>query len=60
MPNVQQEDRRLKNNVLPFPSLQAAPKDPPRHTAWRTLGALFVMALCVGLLALTIYALIFD
>jgi hypothetical protein len=60
VPDLQQEDQRLKNNVLPFPSLQHVPKDPPRITVWHTLGSLVILAACVGLLGLTIYALIGD
>lgn len=59
MPPVQpEESRSLKNNVLPFPSLRAAPKDPPRLTVWNVIATLVTMAACVGLLGLTIYALI--
>lgn len=48
----------LKNNVLPFPSLQAAPKDPPRLTVWRGLGTLVLLGVGLGLLSLTFYALL--
>ncbi len=55
---MQEDARSLKNNVLPFPSLRAAPKDPPPLTAWHVFGALLVLAAAVGLFGLTIYALI--
>jgi hypothetical protein len=53
------EARNLKSNVLPFPSLQAAPRDPPRPSAWRSLASLVVFLACMALLGLTLWAL-FD
>lgn len=47
----------LKNNVLLFPSLQAAPRDPPRPSLWRSLGALAAFLVIAGLVMLTVLAL---
>jgi hypothetical protein len=56
---LQKDDKpTLKNNVLPFPSLQAAPKDPPRPTLFQGLVTLLMLAGVVFLLGLTIWALL--
>jgi hypothetical protein len=47
----------MKNNVLPFPALKAAPRDPPRPTLLRALVTLAVLVGALGLLALTLWAL---
>lgn len=47
----------MKNNVLPFPSLMAAPRDPPKPTLWRGLVALVIVVIGMGLFALTLSAL---
>ena len=39
----------MKNNVLPFPALMRAPKDPPRSGPWKGI-AVFI---AIGLLAYT-------
>ncbi len=57
MPDVR-ETPSLKNNVLPFPALHAAPRDPPRPSVLRALGSLLAIAVALGLLALTVYALV--
>ena len=57
MPKLQTDDKpSLKNNVLPFPALMAAPKDPP-PVLWRGLAGLVAIAIGLGLLALTLWAL---
>lgn len=48
----------MKNNVLPFPALQAAPRDPPKPTLLRALGTLLLLGIALGLLALTFWALL--
>lgn len=59
MPKLQHDEKPvMKNNVLPFPALQHAPKDPPRPSIWRALGVLVVIALAVALVAMTVYSLI--
>lgn len=52
-----EDDHPMKTNLLPFPALQAAPRDPPRPTVWRALGTLVMLAIALGLFALTLYAL---
>lgn len=52
-----QEPPSLKNNVLPFP-VQHMPKDPPHVTGWQILGMLLAIVGAIGLLWLTISALI--
>lgn len=50
-------DPVMKSNILPFPSLQAAPRDPRRPSFWRGLGSLLVVLAGLSLLALTLSAL---
>ena len=55
MSKLQQTHRPLlKNNVLPFPSLQHAPRDPWRKRAWRTFGTLLVIAVMGALVVLMV------
>ena len=46
----------MKNNVLPFPALQAAPRDPPKPTLLRGLTALLLLGLALGLYVLILWA----
>lgn len=47
----------LRNNVLPFPSLQHAPRDVRPVSIGRVLGTLLAMAVIVGSLGLTLWSL---
>lgn len=47
----------MKNNVLPFPALRAAPRDPPKPTLLRGLATLLLLGLALGLVMLTLCAL---
>lgn len=58
MPKLQKDNEPIvKDNLLPFPSLQAAPRDPPRSTVWRGLLSLALIGAGLGLFALTLWAL---
>ncbi len=57
MPQLPKEPTNLKNNVLPFP-VEYMPKDRPRANGWHVLGLLIIVGSAVGLLWLTISALI--
>lgn len=58
MSKLQEADEpRLKDNLLPFPALMAAPKDPPRPSVLRGFLWLAAVALGLGLIALTLWAL---
>ncbi len=46
----------MKNNVLPFPSLQAAPRDKRKPSFWRSLFAFVVFAVAIALIWITILA----
>lgn len=58
MHKLQADDEPImKNNVLPFPALRAAPKDPPRPTLLHGLVTLAMFAGAIFLLGLTLWAL---
>lgn len=48
----------MKSNLLPFPSLQAAPRDPPQPSVLRALATLAVIIVCLVLLGMTFWALL--
>jgi hypothetical protein len=57
VPDLQKDRANLKNNILPFP-VEHMPKDPPRVSGWHVLGMLVIIGGALGLLWLTISALI--
>lgn len=48
----------MKNNVLPFPALQAAPRDKRKPSVWRSLLALVVFGVAIMLVWTMILAFI--
>jgi hypothetical protein len=47
----------MKSNILPFPALQAAPRDQRRSSALRGVIVLALLAVGLGLLGLTVWSL---
>jgi hypothetical protein len=56
--HAQDRDRQDLKNVLSFPALSHAPPDPPRPSVLMGLITLVVIAIGVGLISLTAWALI--
>lgn len=60
MPKLREDDAAeplMKNNVLPFPALYAAPRDPPKPSLLRGFVTLVVLGLALGLTMLTLWTL---